>query len=430
MVDTIDKRYFFRNTYNVSRFGDPSESETVTNSNPITQTLTKGGPVRNWRSRILRGEYAGTHMSATRRSWRIEEYDAKGSRKEGPPYSLNERDSTYHQWGMPYLGVPDVLLSAPSESDANTRALEKLNKRLTELNQSFAGGVFLGELAKTIHSVRNPVMSLRKEVSKYLVKVEKLGRRERTVRSMRRMIGSTWLEAQYGMLPLASDADSAGQALAEFITDIHNRDFKTIDARYTTFNKSVPSAPQTVAANSTPCTVGARLQRERKSTVRYLACYGVEPSSRNAVIPKLGLGLAAFLPTVWELVPFSFLADYFTNMGDVISGLGNCVNRPRWVMRWVISDNVKRFVDWHMENVSPDLTYAQALSPGVYEVTDSTILRIRHLGELIPDFRFEIPGVTSLKWVNIAALAQQLASARRVTTKPRSKLILLRKGTY
>jgi hypothetical protein len=33
----------------------------------------------------------------------------------------------------------------------------------------------------------------------------------------------------------------------------------------------------------------------------------------------LGFSWESFVPTVWELVPYSFILDYFTNIGDVLS---------------------------------------------------------------------------------------------------------------
>lgn len=34
---------------------------------------------------------------------------------------------------------------------------------------------------------------------------------------------------------------------------------------------------------------------------------------------RMGLTIQEFVPTVWELIPYSFVVDYFTNIGDVVN---------------------------------------------------------------------------------------------------------------
>jgi hypothetical protein len=117
----------------------------------------------------------------------------------------------------------------------------------------------------------------------------------------------------------------------------------------------------------------------------------------------LGFTLSEFVPTVWELIPYSFLVDYFTNFGEVVSAVSYPRSNFRWIMKWTITDRKDELLAPWMEPGSNPLGKNKAIGDPCSVVTRQ-IVRAPYYGSLIPDFRFEIPGL-SMKWLNLAALA-------------------------
>jgi hypothetical protein len=138
--------------------------------------------------------------------------------------------------------------------------------------------------------------------------------------------------------------------------------------------------------------------------------------ARNPSIPtlrNLGLDLSNFLPTVWELVPYSFVADYFSNIGDVVSGWSQGGRNVRWCMRTVRLDSEMRYT---YQGVKPpnnaSWTYSLLQFKGSNLVKGQTLVfRDTYGGNFVPGLTWEIPGM-SMKWANLAALVS-LKSADR-----------------
>jgi hypothetical protein len=49
-----------------------------------------------------------------------------------------------------------------------------------------------------------------------------------------------------------------------------------------------------------------------------------------------GFTPSEFVPTAWELMPWSFLVDYFTNIGDILTSSVTDTSSVRWVNRSII----------------------------------------------------------------------------------------------
>jgi hypothetical protein len=112
-------------------------------------------------------------------------------------------------------------------------------------------------------------------------------------------------------------------------------------------------------------------------------------------------------PQVWEVIPWSFLVDYFINVGDVIEASCNTLNGPLWVEEVNILEtedlrkitlNVPFTKDQYAGKIvsidGPDTT-----CKGSYR----TVTRKEYTGPLQPTLRFQLP--VDMQWLNIAALA-------------------------
>jgi hypothetical protein len=394
-------------------------------------SLTKDGPISGYKRLIKLGRFAGSSLV-----WDGVNIAASPSYAKGSHGFYLHNPSLSNTWrstqGNPLTGFGVGQPSAPSASVANTSALTSLTKRLSTELTTFQGGVFVGELKETIHLLRHPLQGLRQGLMRHLDLVAKRGRRIRKVLNMKRMVAETWLETSFGLKPLLSDIDDAADAMAQFIVDPTRQEFKTLTAKG--YSETANDAELTLIGMSSfsHYDVAVHPVRRRSETVKYLACIGVSPSVRACAFQKVGLNFASFVPTLWELIPYSFVVDYFTNVGDVIQGLANCTSDVRWVMKWAITEDREEAKNFYLRPTwDPQYPPTQEFRSGSFTISKKTIVRSQYLGSLVPSFRWEIPGETSLKWANLVALTALLGSTRRIVQQPaRNKLILLRKGTF
>jgi hypothetical protein len=126
--------------------------------------------------------------------------------------------------------------------------------------------------------------------------------------------------------------------------------------------------------------------------------------------PKLiGFSPKDFLPTAWELIPYSFLVDYFSNIGGIIYGMSNLFTNLAWHNSTVRKE--LKFRQWGTEYPLPGLVritgaYAKCVTSKV------SVERSKYTGHGVPSLAFKIPGFRSLKWLNIAALVASRKSDR------------------
>jgi hypothetical protein len=122
-----------------------------------------------------------------------------------------------------------------------------------------------------------------------------------------------------------------------------------------------------------------------------------------------GFNPSEFVPTAWELIPYSFLADYFTNIGDILDSWAYGRGNLSWSNRTQIQETNNSY--FGPVKLEPFLSYAtvqQYISAPPAVFTHRKISRASYLGNFVPQFQTEIPGM-STKWINLAAL---LASKR------------------
>jgi hypothetical protein len=58
---------------------------------------------------------------------------------------------------------------------------------------------------------------------------------------------------------------------------------------------------------------------------------GADPSGQISLAQDWQLVPSKFLPTAWDLLPWSWMADFFTNVGDIIRGLSFVSGNLCWI---------------------------------------------------------------------------------------------------
>jgi hypothetical protein len=318
---------------------------------------------------------------------------------------------------------PDFSMSPPLVGSdlmiqAENQARTQFYSHLASEQSAFKGAVFTGELRETLHAIRHPALALRRGVGEYLGYVKRHGRLQ-PLRKRRSWVRKTWLEYSLGWSPLISDIDSAIQQFyrSKWIRPI----FVMVRGR--------GRAESLISSTAVEKNLGYGFHiswnnvHKHRADIKY---YGLIKSTGQGIPDGHSYGFSPweFVPTVWELIPYSFLVDYFTNIGNIISSWSYRFIGCDWAARGTSKANVSSteavrfyyFADYYNE---ADYTHWMSGDPGSFEVSRADVVREPSVSVPLPTFQLSVPGLTSLKWLNIAALTTQLSSARRALEAPR-----------
>lgn len=157
-----------------------------------------------------------------------------------------------------------------------------------------------------------------------------------------------------------------------------------------------------------------------KVIVIYRGQVRMSSSREGYIAEKLGFSPDQWLPTLWELVPYSFVLDYFANIGDILYAVNFPRNLIPWIMKTTVIESTSKFVDcsplWRVSQTAGSNANAswsvrrELLSLGAASTSVKRVYRAPYYGSIIPDLEFSIPS-SSTQWLNLAAL---FAGGRKV----------------
>lgn len=403
----------------------PQSDSGIYTGTKSTSWSTTGSKNSQWREKIRKHQNAASYFSGSKttlhggyghdfcsfRDWR---YD-----------NVTNMSYPIEQW-VENTGrlIPVYVPSVPAFSstlDQDARA--KLYRSAANAMTAFRSLTFAGELRESLRMIANPTKALRRGVMDYFKTVKKRTRRSKRT-SRKRIIRETYLESTYGWAPLISDIKSAGSAL--------NRRLERYAGSYTRVSGHAEQqlwSYQTLGAEQgTLCLKRqAKYDQISSKSVRYQGeVRSVAPDPVRADMRLLGVTWADVALTGWELIPWSFAIDYFTNIGDVLES---------WSIRdqdfsWLISttrvkcihrsiqiiERNDRITSW--TGYAPEFGYTRSLTCSPAKGTYKTVVRATPLsGPADLSFRLEIPGVSSRKWLNLAALGSAHRDAVRFVSR-------------
>jgi hypothetical protein len=303
---------------------------------------------------------------------------------------------------------PGLDWVASTESVAYNRGLIQYLKKCGEVNRAFSGGVFLGEPRETLRMIRNPAQGLRNILNSYM---DSVGRsKKRSPKNWKKNLSGQYLEYVFGIVPLVNDINEGMKAFRRLteepakvpVTGVGVMEYGPVPSRTETLMTTVPYSVYP------PVMIASRVATE-KSVVRFRGM--VWRRSRAATVDKaalFGFSPEQFIPTVWELLPWSFLIDYFTNIGDVLEA--GVVNQGD--IAWTnVSSTVIR-TQKYTESVAPASTHAGwssasvGGSPSFAHLERRTVTRSTPTSIGIPTLTLELPGRPA-QFANMLALFTQ-----------------------
>lgn len=319
-------------------------------------------------------------------------------------------------------GTGDLLAVAggipTSANDTLTKALALASERFLrdyyDKKSSIRGASSLAEMASTVRGLASPAKALRKEVSSLYNTLRKRAYRSdgRAARDAAKAIAGTWLEWQFGIKPLVSDANAAALA----VNKLSEGDFRAVIPIKGVGQDSLMTdrfGPLAVNLAVQGINLGGQFgyfvwtEEETLCVVR--GAFRVAPDGGEVPpVMQFGVGFEDILPAVWEAIPWSFFFDYFFNVSSVIDSWGNLQGRLAWCNRTI--RNSRSFVYSDIVSLaksgtglSKSDTYLAQGGHGRASFTSTTRSPV-FWGDIAPSLRITLPGFGT-KWANLAALA-------------------------
>jgi len=333
----------------------------------------------------------------------------------------SEKISGYVNDGFSDVTLPSV---APEiiDLDADARARQDFIRRARNAQGAFRGSTFLAELADTLRTIRRPAAGLRSSVDEYSSVARRrihkaIGRDPRGVRAQdlskrqsraaNRALSDSWLEAQFGWLPLISDIGEAVEGYNRFSK-------RQLLERIGSDATNVSDPVHTFHGSTSRC---MNFRTEVLTSSEYLVRYygAVKCNMRSfpeSWCEEAGFRVRDFVPALWEWIPYSFLVDYFTNIGEMIEAASFPRSDLAWAARTFVNVNIRdgsRMTGTKISsNPYPSNGYTEVLSfyPSAIKIRRKFVSRTNYTGSFVPSLQLEIPGFRNYKrWLNIAALA-------------------------
>jgi len=285
----------------------------------FTRTRT-GAALEHWKDRIRQHLPATTQLDGVYNSIEsIPGYQTTRFRWDpvvGYAGGRTERTHTHAGEISAYISsepTPNFTWNSAADSRARNRFLSEVRSAQT----SIQSGVFLKELKQTVNLLRRPAEAFWKLNNQYY---SALYQRKRRVgpRKWWKDLPSIWLEYSFGWRPLMMDIDDAWGALnrlleREYVMRVmgNGSDSKNLSETNGNYQPSAPIA--------TKIQFRYNSRKWEKDTVRYLG--GVLVRATTTFSDKAavwGFNPEEFLPSAWEILPWSFLIDYFVSIGDYL----------------------------------------------------------------------------------------------------------------
>jgi len=368
-----------------------------------------------WREKVAQHKNATNSFSGSKSFLDIKPFSHYGTLETiwGP----NRPDLWHKKNGSefwPYAGsaqnrLPSSMpLTVTVSATAIGTAVGKFNTKLNELRTGGTQGlVFLGELRETLAMLKKRVLTLTRVVSTTKKNLKRYFR-NRPGNHTAKHAADTWLEYSFGWLPLMMDIRSIVASLQ-------------LEPKY----RIVVGTGEDVSGG-TPIFLGnfsddphAYLRSDiflTDKTVSRVKCAAEVDMSLMGMTEEQGLyfrdgadrwgaTLRDFIPSAWELLPYSFLIDYFANIGEIVAAPWIQRNAITWQYQTSVATRTLTYTIRNLVSKKDAFMWYVDVhaSPGSIRLGTKTIERTP-LVTSIPPFYLQFPEMGNLRWANMLAL--------------------------
>lgn len=236
-------------------------------------------------------------------------------------HTVSQTSQTYMDHSLAIQAMWDMSTSRNSWvpysfKGSHSPSLESKSVLITEAiararSNSFDAGTFTAEMNKTIAMIANLKDNVFRRANR-IVSAKKDEIRSRGVQAF----SETWLEGRYGWRTLAYDLDD----IRESIDKLKNSEWSQRTRAYA--SSSDESFYSTTGTNKLHYRPTSVYTSNNRSKFEWVFNQTMTTERRAGAIVELILSNIAFidpLVTTWEVIPFSFIVDWFTNIGDAVT---------------------------------------------------------------------------------------------------------------
>lgn len=240
-----------------------------------------------------------------------------------------------------FLDTSIPMSSSNQQTSLSQKAQTRFFNKARD-SSSFEGLVFSGELKESVSMISARSHALAEGIQQAydvrvlkktpwfdpLIRYKKFGElpRRTTFSDLLRQKSSYWSENCYGWSPLLNDIKSGAEAAADFV---YRRGGGSGLQRQACGGNSWTNELTLSNAGgvgmSPFLTLYASIKRKETFEKRFGATRSLagamKPGEFRTFVHNLNFSWDRVLPAAWELIPYSFVADSFTNIGDMVSSL-------------------------------------------------------------------------------------------------------------
>jgi len=301
-------------------------------------------------------------------------------------------------WLDPYY--PGAV-ATPHAVSADAVALGEFVSRIRSAQTKVQSLVVAGEMGKTCIALANSGKQLQTGVFAFVWDSYRKLKREPPATLRKHwvsIVSDLWLTYVYGIQPTLQDIKGLAEAGAQNDAAQNPRIFVQGKGKSSTFTGV---STHNITLNG--CNVLATSRRQAFADCRYFGVVRASiPNTANMAQSLYGYDWSNVVPSLWELIPYSFLADYFTNIGDILSAWSLCQATVGWVSRTSRYGGLNKVTDSHDVTLKGPDDFS-SYAPFTIQVETRTVDRRALSSVPTPDLVFSLPGPK--QWVNMAALA-------------------------